>query len=44
MMKGYVTFEGYMGFIDNMYILFDTEQEYIDFYKNWYFDEKKGGE
>lgn len=32
-MKGYITQEGYFGLVGKKYVLFATEQEYIDFYK-----------
>lgn len=30
-MKGYVTASGYMGYVDNKYILFASEDEYFDY-------------
>lgn len=32
-MKGYPVNEGYMGLVEGKYILFATEQEYIEYYK-----------
>lgn len=32
-MKGYVTSEGYMGYVDGRYMLFSTELDYIEYYK-----------
>ena len=32
-MKGYVTMAGYMGYINGRYILFATEEDYIEAYK-----------
>jgi len=29
--KGYVVDSGYMGYVDGRYILFATEQEYLDY-------------
>lgn len=29
--KGYVVSSGYMGYVDGKYILFATEQEYLDY-------------
>lgn len=31
-MKGYPTYEGYMGYIDGHYMLFATENEYAEYY------------
>ena len=30
-MKGYVTASGYMGYVENEYILFDSEDDYFDY-------------
>ena len=30
-MKGYNTSNGYMGYVDNEYILFASDQEYFEF-------------
>ena len=30
-MKGYVTDSGYMGYVDGVYRLFPTEEEYLEF-------------
>ncbi len=30
-MKGYVTANGYMGYVENRYILFSSEEEYAEF-------------
>ena len=30
-MKGYVTASGYMGYVENEYILFASEDDYIDY-------------
>jgi len=30
MIKGYVTSEGYFGFIDGRYVLFATEEEFLE--------------
>ena len=30
-MKGYVTYEGYMGYVDGTYMLFATESDYIEY-------------
>ncbi len=30
-MKGYVVNEGYMGFVDGVYTLFATEDDYYDY-------------
>lgn len=30
-MKGYVVPSGYMGYVGNRYMLFATEQEYVEF-------------
>ena len=30
-MKGYVTANGYMGYVGNRYILFSSEEEYAEF-------------
>ena len=32
-MKGYLTNNGYMGWVGDRYMLFPTEQEYIDYMK-----------
>lgn len=32
-MKGYVTMAGYMGYINGKYVLFATEEDYIECYK-----------
>ena len=32
-MKGYQTHEGYMGYVNGRYILFSTETEYKEYYK-----------
>lgn len=32
-MKGYVTMAGYMGWLGNRYILFATEEEYVETYR-----------
>ena len=31
MMKGYVTASGYMGYVENEYILFASEDDYFDY-------------
>ena len=31
-MKGYITENGYMGFIFGSYMLFACEEDYVDFY------------
>ncbi len=33
-MKGYVTAIGYMGFIDGRYILFCSEEDYMDYIRD----------
>lgn len=30
-MKGYVTASGYMGYVDGRYILFSSENDYIEY-------------
>lgn len=30
-MKGYVTASGYMGYVENEYILFPSEDDYFDY-------------
>ena len=30
-MKGYVTSNGYMGYVDSIYILFPSDKEYFEF-------------
>lgn len=30
-MKGYVTASGYMGLVDGRYILFSSEEEYLEY-------------
>lgn len=30
-MKGYITAEGYMGYVNGSYILFASERDYIEF-------------
>ena len=30
-MKGYVTASGYMGYVENEYILFTSEDDYFDY-------------
>ena len=30
-MKGYFTAGGYMGFVDGVYMLFESESEYFDY-------------
>lgn len=32
-MKGYIISSGYMGFINGKYLLFPTETEYVEYYK-----------
>jgi hypothetical protein len=34
MTKGYLIYEGYMGYIDGHYMLFATESEYYDYIEN----------
>ena len=33
-MKGYVTNNGYMGYVDGKYILFASDEEYFEFMEN----------
>lgn len=33
-MKGYLTGSGYMGFVNGEYILFETEEAYIQYYND----------
>lgn len=33
-MKGYVTANGYMGYVDGSYVLFVSEEEYREYFKN----------
>ncbi len=33
-MKGYVTASGYMGYVENGYILFASEDDYWDYVEN----------
>lgn len=35
MPKGYVVNEGYMGYINGKYILFATEQDYLEIFHEW---------
>ncbi len=30
-MKGYLTGSGYMGYVDGRYMLFSSEEEYLDY-------------
>lgn len=34
-MKGYITQSGYMGLVNETYILFATEQDYKEYYKEY---------
>ena len=34
MMKGYLTASGYMGFVEDSYMLFASEEEYREFLEN----------
>lgn len=34
-MKGYVTASGYMGYVENGYILFASEDDYQDYMENY---------
>ncbi len=33
MIKGYIVPEGYMGYVDGIYMLFATETDYYDFWE-----------
>lgn len=33
-MKGYVTANGYMGFVDGVYVLFASEVDYLEYLEN----------
>lgn len=39
--KGYLTNFGYMGLINGEYHLFSTEQEYLEKFKEVFFDENR---
>ncbi len=30
-MKGYATYDGYMGYVEGRYMLFDSESEYMEY-------------
>lgn len=34
MMKGYVVNNGYMGFVNGSYMLFASEEDYLDYLEN----------
>jgi len=33
-MKGYVTDSGYMGYVDDRYVLFASESDYVEYSRN----------
>lgn len=33
-MKGYFVADGYMGYVDGVYMLFANEQDYLDYFRD----------
>lgn len=33
-MKGYFVADGYMGYVDGIYMLFANEQDYLDYFRD----------
>ena len=36
MIKGYFVSEGYMGYVDGVYMLFADEEDYQEYFREWH--------